>query len=225
MLSLVSLTARSQYIERPAYEPLSARYVYAGASALDMSPRTSNGAPDSLAIRFKSWMPVIGLRQGLVDIYFGYSRYSLNGSSYPIVVLGTNVATEVPLAGGPRSALLIPVLLSADYTRADASGAERDNFDVASVGIGAGLRYHTGAERVDFSIGVVGCAHFSFEGLSAATGSSLAAIGEASVRWGDVPIGEGIVLGYRARVQTWSMSNDHLNYSLVMQGPFLGILF
>jgi hypothetical protein len=222
---LLSLRASAQYLERPEYEPLSARYLYAGVSSMEMMPRTSNSAPDSLAIRFSAWMPFVGLKQGLVDLYFGYTRFTQNGATHPAIVLGTSVAMEVLLTGRTQSALLLPVLLSADYTRADAGGAERDNFNVGSVGLGAGVRYRGGGDRVDFSIGVVGCAHFSFEGLNAATGSSLAAIGEASVRWSGVPVGGGIVLGYRARVQTWTMSNDHLNYQLVTHGPFLGVMF
>ncbi len=222
---LPACVAPAQYLERPAYEPLSARFVYAGAWATGMAPRSSNAAADSVAMRFSAWMPFIGLRQGPVDLYFGYTRYDRNGSSHPALVLGSTVATELLLAGRTESALLLPVLLSVDYTRAENGGAEADNFNVGSIGLGAGLRFRGGGERMDFSLGVTGCAHFSFEGFGAATGSSLAATGEGYIRWSDVPVAGGIVLGYRARVQTWSMSNDHLDYRLITHGPFLGVMF
>jgi hypothetical protein len=217
--------AGAQYYDRPTYEPFSSRFAYAGISVVDFAPRSSNTLGDSLALRFIRIMPLIGIRQGLVDILFGYTRFDQNGTTRPAIFLGTTVATEFLLTGRTGNALLLPLLLAADFTRADAGGLERDNFNVGSVGIGAGLRYRTRAEALQFSIGIVQVVQFSFEGYSTTSGSSFATIGEAVLNWNDALVADGVVLGYRFRYQTWSMRNASSDYRSLSHGPFVGVMF
>jgi hypothetical protein len=222
---VVAGRAGAQYYDRPTDGPFSSRFAYFGINGVDFAPRSSNTAADSLAIRFTRIMPLIGFRQGLVDILFGYTRFDQHGTSLPAIFLGTTVATEFLLTGRAGNALLLPLLLAADFTRADAGGLERDNFNVGSIGIGAGLRYRTQAEAVQFSIGVVQLVQFSFEGYSTTAGSSLATIGEAVLHWNNVVVADGVVLGYRFRYQTWSMKNAASDYRSLSHGPFLGVMF
>ena len=222
---LLAGRAAGQYYDRPYYEPFSARFAYAGVAAMDFAPRPANTVSDSLAIRFTSLMPMIGIRQGLVDITFGYTRFDQKGATRPAVFLGTTMATEFLLTGRTESALLFPLLLAADFTRADAGGAQRDNFNTGSVGIGGGLRYRTRADALEFTVSVVQCVHFSFEGFSTSAGSSFATAGEAVVHWNGVLVGDGIVVGYRFRLQTWSMRNAASDYRSFFHGPFFGVMF
>lgn len=222
---LMAGQAAAQYYDRPSYEPSIARFVYAGVSAIDFAPRSSNPASDSLAIRFTSLMPVIGIRQGPVDLIFGYTRFDQRGATWPAIFFATTMATEFLLTGRTASALLLPLVLAADFSRADAGGAQRDNFNIGSVGIGGGLRYRTRTEAFEFSIGVVQSVHFSFEGFSTGGGSSFATVGEAVFHWNGALVADGIVLGYRFRLQTWSMRNAASDYRSVSHGPFLGVMF
>jgi hypothetical protein len=67
--------------------------------------------------------------------------------------------------------------------------------------------------------------HIAFQGLAAGTGSSLATVGEAGLLLPRVPIGEGLALSYRVRLQTWSLSDNRFNYRSLYHGPSIGILF
>ncbi len=218
--------AVAQY-EEPgeAYEPSSARMGYAGIQSVDFAPRTGNPVSDSLMIRFKRLMPVIGFRQGTTDIEFGYTRYDLGGGSRSMVFLGATVSLEFPIAGSPRSMLVLPLMLSGDYTRAEASGAQRDDFNVGSVGLGTGLRYRLRGKRLEFAVGATAGAQISFEGFSGSGGSSLIVLGDAVFHFYDVGIAGGIVAGYQFRYQSWSMSRDIMNYRSIRHGPYIGVLF
>ena len=218
-------TARAQYFDRPEYEPSEARYLYAGFLQRDFVPLGSNPVNDSLAIRFKRIMPLIGYHQGMVDVLFGYTTFSLHGVSRSSIFFGTTVATEVPISFSRSSALLLPVMLSADFTKAEAVGSERDNFNIGSVGIGGGLKYRFMAGGVEFSVQAAEVASFSFEGLSTQTGFSASTLADAVLHLKDIRILDGIVLAYRFRLQTWSMSDSRFNYRSVSHGPSIGVMF
>jgi len=217
--------AAAQYYDKPLYESSSTRFVYAGITSFDFAPRSPNTASDSLTIRFTRLMPIIGFRQGLVDLIFGYTRFDQHGSTQPAVFLGTTVATEFLVAGRMGNALTLPLSLAADFTRADATGAERDNFNIGSIGVGAGLRYRTRVDVLEFSIGAVQFAQFSFEGFSTSTGSSFATVAEAALHWNGALVADGFVLGYRFRLQTWSMRNAATDYRSLSHGLFIGVMF
>ena len=222
---VVTGIARAQYFDRPEYRPSEARYLYAGVMQRDFVPLGSNPVNDSLAIRFKRIMPFLGFHQGMVDVVFGYTTYSLRGFSRSSIFFGTTVATEVPISFSRSNALLLPVMISADFTKAEAPGSERDNFNVGSVGIGAGLKYRFMAGGIEFTLQAAEVASFSFEGLSTQTGFSAVTLADAALHLKDISILEGIVIAYRFRLQTWSMSDDRFNYRSVSHGPSIGVMF
>jgi hypothetical protein len=215
----------AQYNEPREYQPTEARYFYAGFFQREFKPRSSNTTPESVAIAFDRVMPLIGFRQGLVDVTFGYATYTLEGTSRSTVYLGATVGQEVPLVGRRPGALLIPVVLSADFTKAEGIGFERENFNIASVGLGIGLKYRLVKERFDFSIQALEAVHFSSEGLNVGSGFSAATSGEAVLQLPRTLVFDGVVLGYRYRLQTWAMNNARFDYRSISHGPFLGIMF
>ena len=217
--------ARGQYDEREAFEPPSDRFVYAGVQSLGFRPRPSNPVGDSLAIRFTRLAGIIGFRQGLVDITFGYARYDQHGTMRPALFLGTTVATELPLTGRGTSMLVLPVFIAADFMRAEASSFQRDDFDVASLGLGTGLRYRLRGPGYEFSASALAAAQYGFEGFSSSSGSSVFAAGEAVIHLNDALVADGIVIGYRFRFEQWSMSSERDDYRAVTHGPFLGVMF
>ena len=217
--------AYGQYYESREYARPEGRYLTAGAVWSEFRPRSSNPSPDSLVSRFNRVIPMIAFHQGLVDLYLGYTTFNDHGESREAIVFGTEVATDIPLLGRRPSALALPLVVSVDYSKVEAAGPKRDNFNIASIGIGVGLKFRTVAPSAEFWIQGLQVAHFSFEGISAGTGSSLATIGEAALLLPRVLLGDGIVISYRARFQSWSMNNDRFNYRSFYHGPSIGILF
>jgi len=226
LMVLVPLGAAwAQYDEQPEYRPFEGRVLSLGALSLDFEPRPGNTTPDSAVINFRRWMPVIGFRQGLVEIMLGYTTYDLRGAARSAVHLSAQVSRDVPLAGRRPGALVLPVMVTADFTKAEGTGFERENFNIASVGLGAGLKYRYYTEAMEFSIQIVEAAHFSSEGWSTGSGFSALTMGHALLVLHQSLVFDGVAVGYRFRYQTWAMDNSRFNYRSISHGPFLAIVF
>jgi hypothetical protein len=221
---VLAAMAHGQYLEKREYEPAVDRYVAGGIFFRDFRPGGNNTAPDSLAIRFSRVMPFLMFRQGPVDITFGYTTYSMGGASRATVFLGSTFSTEFPLAGNRRSALVLPLLIAADFTKAESAGSDRDHFNTASVGVGTGLKYRIVGEDVDAFLAATGVYHYSFLGYSFENGSSPALLGEAAVSLKRVPVFNGIAAGYRFRYQRWN-TGGYFDYATTNHGIFVGVLF
>lgn len=213
-----------QYYERP-YEHTENRFIHVGFLQRDFQPRYTNPHPDSLAINYSRIMPTIGFRQGLVDVTFGYTRFSLRGNDKTSILASVTVGNDVPITFSRTSALLLPLMISSDYTRTDNTGGDKENFNVGSVGIGAGLKYRLTRPRFEFSLHAAEAVHWSFEGFSTGSGFSAATIGEALFVFRDVLVLDGITLGYRFRYQTWNMNNAKFDYKSLSHGAFVGVMF
>lgn len=222
--AMLAVVARAQYETPREYTLQEARYLSAGAMMRDFAPRTGYTGGDSLAIAFTSWMPMLGYHQGMLDAQFGYTRYTLKGETRTSIFFGTTVSNELPLVRGQPAALVVPVMLSLDYTKAESPGAGRDHFNVASLGLGAGLKLRLMSPGTEFSAHAVGIYHYSFEGFNTGNGSSVALAGEASLILRTIHIADGIVVGYRFRYQTWSLADGRLNYRVTTHGPYVGVL-
>ena len=216
---------RAQYDEQPEYRPFEGRVLSLGAFSLDFEPRPDNTTPDSAAINFRRWMPLIGFRQGSVEIMLGYTTYDLGGVTRSSVHLSAQVSRDVPLAGRRPGALVLPVMVTADFTKAEGTGPERENFNIASLGVAAGLKYRYYTEAMEFSVQVVQAAHFSSEGLSTGSGFSALTSGHALLVLHQSLVFDGVAVGYRFRYQTWAMDNSRFNYRSISHGPFLAIVF
>ena len=213
-----------QYVERRSYEPSVARFIAAGVFAREFTPRVSNDAPDSLRIRYTRIMPFVDLRQGPVDLSFGYAQYPLGGRTRIALFLGAVYTNDVLLSGNREGALILPILLAADFSKSESAGADRDHFNVGSVGIGAGLKYRLGGEEFDLSCSAAGVIHYSFEGYNIRSASSAAVLGDVTALIRTIRIGEGIAAGYRFRLQSWS-TGGAFDYRTVNHGLFLGVMF
>lgn len=217
-------TAHAQYFEPRAYEPSEARYVAAGVFFRDFAPRATNSAPESLKVNYKTVMPFLSFRQGSVDVSFGYTSYSLRGATRAAIFAASTFTNDVPLAGSRGSTLILPFLIAADFSKSESTGSDRDDFNVASVGIGTGLKYRSVGESIDFAVSAVGAIHYSFEGFNLRSGSSTAVLGEAIALFRRIPVLEGIAAGYRFRWQSWS-TDGNFDYRTVNHGFFVGVMF
>lgn len=224
LVSVSSGNLYAQYYERP-YEEASSRFIHAGFFHRNFEPRFTNTFPDSQKTGYNRIMPTIGFRQGLVDVTFGYTRFTIRGENKTSIFAGVAVGKDFPVVFSPTSALLIPVQVSSDYTRTDNTGSDIESFNIGSVGIGAGLKYHLKHQRFEFILSGTESVHLSFEAFNTGTGFSAATIGEALFVFRHVIGLDGITLGYRFRYQTWNMGNDKFDYKSLSHGAFLGVIF
>ncbi len=222
--AMLAVVAYAQYETPREYTLQEARYFSAGAMVRDFAPRAGYTGGDSLAIAFTSWMPMIGYHQGTLDAQFGYTRYALKGQTRTAIFFGATLSNELPLVRERPAALVVPIMLSLDYTKAESPGTERDHFNVASIGVGAGLKLRLMSPGTEFCAHAVGIYHYSFEGFNTGNGSSVALVGEVSLILRTIHIADGIVVGYRFRHQTWSLADGRLNYRVTTHGPYLGVL-
>src|SRR5512146_2893650 len=146
MLALGRGMATAQYYEEREGRPVESRYIYLGVMQRDFQPMRSNAAPDSVRIGFTKAMPMIGFRQGPVDIFVGYSKFDQRGKSNDAIFVGTVVSTEFPVSGRKGNGLAVPLMFAADYTKASSGGPQREDFNVASLGLGVGLKYQLSTE-------------------------------------------------------------------------------
>lgn len=225
VLSLfITASVSAQYYER-SYDHPSNRFIHAGFLLKDFEPRSSNSLPDSLRIHYNRVMPVLGFRQGLVDLLFGYTKFTLRGIDKAALFASVTVGNDLPLSFSSTHALLVPLMISSDYTRADNTGGDKENFNIGSVGIGAGLKYRFIQPQFEFWIHAAEAIHWSFEGFSTGSGFSAATMGEALFVFRDAFMLDGITLGYRFRYQTWNMNNARFDYKSLSHGAFLGVMF
>lgn len=224
----------AQYYEERPYEPSDARLVHAGLFMREFLPRGSNDLPAEAQIRYNRIMPTIGFRQGSFDLTFGYARFRQVGRNRETIFLGATFMNEFSVAGKRAHALIVPIVLATDYTKAESPAIGRSggpvptrsqDFNIGSLGIGAGLKYRYNNGGVECSIGGVAIAQYSFEGLGTGSGFSPAAIAEGTLLLRDAMILDGIALGYRLRFQSWSMSNAAFDYRSLSHGPYLGLMF
>ncbi len=223
----VAPAAYGQYYDSEEFRRPEGRYLSAGLLHDEFRPRSNNSLPDSVAARFTQAMPMLTFHQGPGDVYLGYTRFTERGGTHSSVVFGMQLTNDMLLGGGRPAGggLTLPLMLAADYTKVESAGPQRDDFNLATLGLGLGLKYRLVTPEVEFWIQGVQLFHFAFQGLAAGTGSSLATVGEVVLMLPRVPIGEGIVLGYRIRLQTWSLNDDRFNYRELYHGPSIGILF
>jgi hypothetical protein len=222
LLLVAAAPARGQYYDEEENAPPGDRFITAGVMWRTFEPRPSNPRPDSLAIRFESLMPLLAFRQGLVDVYIGYTAPE---SGETAIVAGTTVSTDLPLVRSRTSALLLPIILSADFTKVTSGGAGRDDFNVGSLGIGAGLAFRWRGSRAAFWVQGGEVIHLAFEGFAGKGGSSVATIAEAGVLFSGVGIGEGLALTYRFRMQSWTVGDGLSDYTSTYHGPSIGVIF
>ncbi len=226
LLLLPQDDALAQYEEPRGFEPSIARYFSVGFMQRTFEPRPSNiQTADSLRITFTRMMPMFGFHQGPLDILLGFVNYGFHGGSRSTVFLGTTIRSEIPVVHSRSFGLLLPIMLGADFTKAEAAGAELNDFNVASVGIGGGVKFRARSESVEFMVETAGLAQYAVEGFSTRTGFSGAVIAESSLLWNGVGPFDGVVLGYRFRYQTWNLGEHLMDYKSVSHGPYLGLMF
>jgi hypothetical protein len=224
LLLVCAVRAAGQYEEPVDAAPPAWRYLWAGAAFRTFEPLSSNTAPGDIQISYQQVMPTLGLRQDAVDLSLGYASFTQRGESHESIIVTLLYSFPFPLTRSGPTTLILPVLLGADYTKAEATGPERNTFNVASVGVGTGLEVRHRVRAMELSVRAGGLAHYSTEAYNFTGGFSAAVIGEAAFLFPRIGILDGLAVGYRVRYQMWSMSNETFNYATLAHGPFVGVM-
>lgn len=215
----------AQYYDEPStLAAWSERFLHAGIEFRQFTPLSSNSSPESLTVSYNRAMICGGFRQGSVDILVGGGTYPLRGSSQATLYVQTTIAVEIPLAGKSSTRLSLPLMIAADFTKADVPGPEKNTFNVGSVGLGGGLALRHRSRTVEVIVRVSGAAQYCLDGFSLEGGWSPAVFGDAAVLLPRTLVLDGIVVGYRVRWQSWLMSNDMHDYRAFGHGPYLGVM-
>lgn len=193
----------------------------------DFRASRSNSLPDSMRTMFSSAMPMIEFRQFNVRIAFGYQGYAdRSGFEREAYSVYGETHSDLPLDGTVRTkpSLFVPIVVSANYMRAESGYRTVKGFDIGSLGVGTGLKYRFVDRSFGIQASVVGSLFYSSEGFSVEYGSQTSLVGEVQSVFSDI-LFEGIVLGYRYEIQRWNMSNNILDYQRWYHGGFVGVLF
>jgi hypothetical protein len=191
--------------------------------------RASNSNPlsDTAKLAFSTAMPVIEYRQLNGRLAVGYQQYKdrLGTEREAFSVYG-ETHTDLALDGSAKikPSVFIPIVVSANYMRAESAVRTVKSFDIGSLGIGAGLKYRYFERSFGIQASVVGSLYYASEGFSVEYGSQTSLVGEVQTVFSDI-LFEGIVVGYRYEAQRWNMSSSVLDYQRWYHGGFIGLLF
>lgn len=189
----------------------------------------ANGNPVAPADRidFSTTVPVIELRQDGGKLSVGWNGFTdAAGTNRRSLSVYGETHNDLPLGVrvGSMPTLFLPVIVSANFVRADGPSSSIGPFDIGSVGIGTGLKY----KRFGRDWGVTAFAATSIlyatRGFSTEYGSQTSVAGEMTVvrnGWGL----EGILAGYRFEQQRWNMNDARFDYRRLYHQLFIGFLF
>jgi len=191
------------------------------------SPRSTNLLPDSQRTAFSTALPFIEFRQNSGRLAVGYQTFTDgNGKKRESFSVYGESQNDFPLgvSRSSKASWFIPVVVGANYLRAEAPTNTVEDFDVGSFGIGTGIKYKHFERSFGIQVFGTGSLYYSSEGFSTAYGSQISVSGEVQLILPDL-LYEGLVAGYRAEFQQWNMNNNAHDYQRMYHGAFIGILF
>lgn len=224
-LLMIPFLAPAQDFGYEYYNILDYRSLGVNYSLQEFTPRPSNSLPDSERISFKTNLPFIEFRQLGMRLAVGYQTYAMNGQSRSSFSVYAESSNDFPISGkADRSGFFLPVIISANYVKAESGIFGIKNFDIGSLGIGTGLKYRYFGQNFGIEAYVNGAFHYATEGFSVEYGSSTTYTGELHCIFPEIFL-DGIDVGYRYQWQSWNMSNAIFDYQRYYHGAFLGVLF
>lgn len=211
-----------EYLSLTEYRSLGVSY-----NLQRFTPASKNTLSDSNKISFSTALPFIEFRQNNGRLAVGYQTFSdINGKRKESFSVYAESHDDFPLGGSKQSRALfsIPVVVSANYVRAQPSNATMENFDIGSLGAGTGISLKHFSRSFGIQAFAVGSLYYASEGFSTDYGSQSSLSAEVQLIFSEI-LFEGIVLGYRFETQRWNMNNRDFNYQRRYHGAFVGIMF
>lgn len=211
--------ACAQYDDPRLQPPSPPRYAGVSLGHRQFTP-TGSGTID-----YGTLVAGLVFHQEPMDLLFGYAAYTLGHGDLQSLSVATTVGFDIPLQKSSGGGLFLPVVITGDYMKAEASDVQRDDFNVGSIGLGTGLKARIAGERWEFEARGAASAQYSFEGFSVGTGFSWLLFADATAVFRSVPVLDGLAVGYRFRMQRWDMHDTQFDYRSVDHVFFLGVLF
>ncbi len=219
---LVSQDFGYEYLMLSEYRALNGGY-----HQQKFSPRNSNTLADSAVIRFSTALPTIELRQNNGRLSVGYQTYvDLSGKSKESFSVYGETHNDIALTDrkNQSAALVVPIVVAANYVRAESPNNGIKDFDIGSLGLGTGLKFKHFERSFGLQAFVIGTIYYSSEGFSTEYGSQNSVAAELQCIIPEI-IYEGMIVGYRFESQRWNMNDVSLNYQRQYHGLFAGFLF
>lgn len=188
--------------------------------------RTStNVLADSQSIQFSTALPLIEYRELNSRIAIGYQEYSLAGKTLSSFSVFIESGNDYPVTGREQqNGFFIPMMLSANYVKAETPYKQSRNFDIGSLGAGSGVKYRVLTKDFGMYIAAKGALHFSNVGFGTEYGSMTTVAGEIQFILPNV-LFEGMIFGYRYERQQWNMNDSSLDYKRYYHGLYVGFFF
>jgi hypothetical protein len=201
------------------------RSVGISGSLQSFRPRDGNSEADSGKIRIGTPLWLAEYRQLGFRLALGFSSYKFNTDNRTEFTITAESTTDISLGGGPdQGNFFLPVVFSTNYVQATGVTNSSKDFNIADIGIGTGLLFRKFSQNFGVQFTGVGVIYYSSAGFSLESGSSTAVVAELQFLFRDL-IGDGMTAGYRFEIERWSMSEESLNYTRQIHGPFIGIFF
>lgn len=219
---LVSQDFGYEYTMLSEYRTLGAAY-----NQQTFSPRSSNTLPDSNRIQFSTALPFIELRQNNGRLSIGYQTYSDRyGKKKESFSVYGETHNDIALTErkNQRAEFVIPIIVAANYLRAESPNNAVKDFDIGSLGLGTGVKFKHFQRSFGVQAFVIGTLFYASEGFSTEYGSQNSVAAELQFIIPQI-IYEGIMIGYRFESQRWNMNDVSFNYERQYHGLFAGFLF
>lgn len=211
-----------EYFMLTEYRSLGGAYNLQKFSALSSNPLT-----DSNRTAFSTALPFIEFRQNGGRLAVGYQEFKdVNGKTRESFSVYGDSQNDFPLGGSRKSKAtwFIPIVVGANYVRAQSPNNSVVSFDIGSLGIGSGIKYKYFSRSFGIQAFATGSLYYASEGFSTDYGSQTSLSGEVQFIFSEV-LYQGILFGYRFETQEWNMSNNALDYQRQYHGAFVGFLF
>ncbi len=211
-----------EYLMLTEYRSLGASY-----NLQRFKASSSNTLSDSNRITFSSSLPFIEFRQNNGRLAVGYQTFTdIRGKSKESFSVYGETHNDYSIGGTKESkgAFALPVVVSANYVRAQSSNPSLADFDIGSLGLGTGIKFKHFEHSFGIQAFAVGSLMYASEGFGTDYGSQASLCGEVQLIFPEL-IYRGILVGYRFEYQRWNMNNSLLDYQRRYQGMFVGIMF
>lgn len=188
---------------------------------------SSNALADSDRISFSADLPLLEFRQNNGRLAIGYQTFNDNkGKSKESFSIYGESFNDFPLGASKqtKAAFSIPVVVSANYMRAQAFNTSLEDFNIGSLGLGTGIKFKHFERSFGIQAFAIGSLYYASEGFSFGYGSQTSMCGEVQLIFSEL-IFRGLLAGYRFESQQWNMNNSDLDYRRQYHGVFIGFMF
>jgi hypothetical protein len=211
-----------EYLMLTEYRSIGAAY-----NLQHFSSSSSNVLSDSNRIAFSSALPFIEFRQNNGRLAVGYQTFTdIKGKSRESFSVYGESQNDFPIGGSKQSkaAFSLPVVVSANYVRAQSPNTAIADFDIGSLGLGTGIKFKHFERSFGVQAFAVGSLYYASEGFGTDYGSQISLCAEVQLVLTEL-FYQGLLLGYRFETQRWNMNNSTLDYQRQYHGAFIGVIF